>query len=156
MWLNKKSKEYKVKKEGDYYLLDIKDDKISLPIIPVGIGNPHAVIEVANLQNYPVAEIGKEVCGHEKFPNGANVSFIELVSRKQLNLRVFERGVGETSACGTAACAAAACGIKIGKLDSQVLVNQPGGGLKIIWNNFEQPMIMSGPSKKVYEGIFNT
>ena len=78
------------------------------------------------------------------------------MSRQQLNLRVFERGVGETSACGTAACAAAACGIKIGKLDSEVLVNQPGGGLNIIWNNFEKPMIMSGPSKKVYEGIFNT
>ena len=144
------------KKEGDYYLLDIKNDRISLPIIPVGIGNPHAVIEVTNLQDYPVAEIGKKVCSHENFPNGANVSFIELVSRQQLNLRVFERGVGETSACGTAACAAAACGIKKGTLDSEVLVNQPGGGLNIIWNNFEKPMIMSGPSTKVYEGIFNT
>ena len=92
-----------------------------MPIIPVGIGNPHAVIEVANLQNYPVAEIGKGVCGHEKFPNGANVSFIELVSRKQLNLRVFERGVGETMLAGPRhARAAAACGIKFGKLDSEV------------------------------------
>ena len=127
-----------------------------MAIIPVSVGNPHAVVEVANLQSYPVADIGKKISGHKSFPNGANVSFIELVSRKQLNLKVFERGVGETSACGTAACAAAACGIKLGKLDSEVLVNQPGGELIIIWDSLEKPLRMSGPAKKVYEGVFKT
>ena len=142
------------KQEGDYYLLNIQNDKNPLAIIPVSIGNPHAVVEVSNLQDYPVSEIGKEVSAHKNFPNGANVSFLEIVSRKQVNLKVFERGVGETNACGTAACAAVACGIKLGKLDSEVLVNQPGGRLSVIWNNFDTPLIMSGPSKKVYEGIF--
>ena len=144
------------KKEGDYYLLDIKDNQVSLAIMPVNVGNPHAVVEVANLQTYPVADIGREISGHKNFPNGANVSFIELVSRKKLNLKVFERGVGETSACGTAACAAVASGIKLGKLGSEVLVNQPGGRLDIIWDSFEKPLIMSGPSRKVYEGILTT
>ena len=145
-----------LKKEGDYYLLNIKNYKKPLPIIPVSMGNPHAVVEVQNLQDYPVAEVGKAVGGHQSFPEGVNVSFIELISRNQLNLKVYERGVGETSACGTAACAAVACGIKLGKLDSEVLVKQPGGNLSVIWNSFEKPLIMSGPSKKVYEGIFET
>jgi len=145
-----------LKKKGDYYLLNIKNNKKPLPMIPVNIGNPHAVVEVQNLQDYPVAEVGKAVGGHQSFPEGVNVSFIELISRNQLHLKVYERGVGETSACGTAACAAVACGIKSGKLDSEVLVKQPGGNLSVIWNSFEKPLIMSGPSKKVYEGIFET
>ncbi len=145
-----------LKKEGDYYLLNIKDNAEPLAIIPVSVGNPHAVVEVSNLKNFPVTEIGKAVSGHQSFLDGVNVSFMELISRTQLNLKVFERGVGETSACGTAACAAVACGIKLGKLDSEVLVSQPGGNLSIIWDSFEKPLIMSGPSKKVYEGVFET
>ena len=143
-----------LKKEGDYYLLKLKNNKKPLAIIPVSMGNPHAVVEVKNLRDYPVAEVGKAVSTHKCFREGVNVSFTELISRTQLNLKVYERGAGETNACGTAACAAVACGIKLGKLDSEVLVEQPGGILSINWDGFEKPMIMSGPSKKVYEGVF--
>lgn len=121
----------------------------------VSMGNPHAVIQVTDVDNAPVAEIGPILENHPRFPQRVNVGFMQVVARNHIRLRVYERGTGETLACGTGACAAVVSGIVQGLLDPEVQVTLPGGNLMIKWQSAEQPVWMSGPATTVYEGRIN-
>ena len=118
----------------------------------VSMGNPHAVLEVADVDTAPVLDIGPQLETHPAFPNKANIGFMQIVSRSEIKLRVFERGAGETLACGTGACAAVVAGIASDKLDNQVEVQLPGGKLKINWPGEGQSVILSGSAKTVFHG----
>ena len=121
----------------------------------VSMGNPHAVIPVAAAAEAPVAEVGSALERHEAFPNGTNVGFMEIVDRSHIVLRVHERGCGETRACGTGASAAAAVARLWGETDATVVVRLPGGELSITWEGPGEPLWMTGPAVRVYEGITN-
>ena len=121
----------------------------------VSMGNPHAVMQVANVEQAQVEKIGPLVTKHPIFPEGVNVGFMEVVNRNTIRLRVYERGVGETLACGTGACAAVAIGRARGSLDDIVTVKLTGGDLTIRWLDNQDSMTMSGPTCTVYEGRFN-
>lgn len=118
----------------------------------VSMGNPHGILFVDSVDNAPVLELGPQLEAHEKFPNRANISFLEIISRTEAKLRVFERGVGETLACGTGACAAVVAGIRAGKLDNKVNIELPGGALCIDWQGEGHPVMMDGPAKTVFQG----
>ena len=118
----------------------------------VSMGNPHCVLSVDNVDQAPVQTLGPVLECHERFPNRVNVGFMELVSREAIRLRVFERGVGETLACGTGACAAVVSGRQQGLLDEQVKVTLPGGTLTIQWAGVGHPVLMTGPAVTVFEG----
>jgi diaminopimelate epimerase len=116
------------------------------------MGNPHAVCIVDDLQHYPVRKYGPRIEEHTRFPNRVNAGFMEIISKSEIHLRVYERGAGETIACGTGACAAVVTGRIRGLLDRRVLVNLRGGQLEIEWEGEGKPVIMSGPAKTVYHG----
>jgi diaminopimelate epimerase len=116
------------------------------------MGNPHAVIAVADVEQAPVASLGPLIEHHAAFPNRVNAGFMQVVSRSQIKLRVFERGSGETLACGTGACAAVVAGIRLGLLDSQVQVQTRGGVLTNEWQGAGQPVFMTGPATTVFSG----
>jgi diaminopimelate epimerase len=118
----------------------------------VSMGNPHAVTLVADVDTAPVATVGPLVESHPRFPRRVNVGFLQVVSRSQVRLRVFERGTGETLACGTGACAAVVVGIRLGLLDARVDVQTRGGQLTIEWAGLGQPVRMTGPAVTVFEG----
>ena len=118
----------------------------------VSMGNPHAVQRVADVDAAPVAEQGPLIEHHAAFPNRVNAGFMQIVSRREVRLRVFERGAGETLACGTGACAAVVCGIRWGLLDAEVDVHTRGGLLSIAWAGAGQPVYMTGPAATVFEG----
>ncbi|EKE80604.1 diaminopimelate epimerase [Idiomarina xiamenensis] len=117
----------------------------------VGMGNPHCVLHVDDIAQAPVAEHGRLLTQHERFPEGVNVGFMQTLNRQHVHLRVFERGVGETQACGSGACAAVVVGILQGKLDNLVQVDLPGGRLTIRWRE-GQPVKMTGPAEWVFDG----
>lgn len=118
----------------------------------VSIGNPHAVVQVKDTDLANVAVIGGALNSHPAFPEGCNVGFAELIDRRKFRLRVFERGAGETLACGSGACAAAVVLIRAGLVDSEVCVIQAGGRLIIGWNGGSEPIYMTGPAVHVFEG----
>jgi len=118
----------------------------------VSMGNPHAVLRVASVEDAPVAMLGAVIEAHPDFPKRCNVGFMERVSEQAIKLRVFERGVGETLACGTGACAAVVYGITRGWLSDLVTVELPGGKLSVSWAGAGQPVIMTGPTAVVFEG----
>jgi len=118
----------------------------------VSMGNPHVILNVANTESAPVSNLGAIIESHERFPQRVNVGFMQVLSRGEINLRVFERGAGETLACGTGACAAVVAGSLQDLLDSPVKVNLPGGSLNIEWGGSSQPVIMTGPATTVYQG----
>lgn len=128
-------------------------DGESCTIGAVSVGNPHALLQVPDIEAAPVAELGPQISGHAAFPRGCNAGFAEVVDRGHIRLRVFERGAGETRACGSGACAAAAILIRNGSLDTQVLVKQVGGDLIIEWTGEGQAIMMTGPAVHVYKGI---
>lgn len=119
----------------------------------LSLGNPHAVITVEDLSKTAVKDIGAALGAHPDFPEGVNVGFMQILSREAIKLRVFERGAGETQACGTGACAAVVAGCLQGQLDDTVTVNLTGGTLRITWHQDESPVLMTGPTTTVYEGI---
>ncbi|MDP7402028.1 MAG: diaminopimelate epimerase [Gammaproteobacteria bacterium] len=122
----------------------------------VSMGNPHAVIIVEDLENAAVKEIGRALQAHPDFPNSVNVGFMQVLRRDRIKLRVFERGTGETLACGTGACAATVVGCLNGLLDETVEVYLKGGCLKIQWPlsvSEDSPVVMTGPAHIVYDGI---
>jgi diaminopimelate epimerase len=123
----------------------------SIEIVAVSMGNPHAVLLVNDVRTAPVATLGPQLEHHPRFPQRVNVGFMQIVSRTEINLRVFERGAGETLACGTGACAAVSGQLR-GLLDDTVQVNLPGGALSIEWQGEGQPVMMTGPATTVYEG----
>ncbi len=118
----------------------------------VSMGNPHSVMLVDDITAAPVATLGPAIEAHAQFPQRVNAGFMQLISRTEVNLRVYERGVGETLACGTGACAAVVSGQMRGLLDQQVMVHLPGGSLTIEWQGIGQPVIMTGPATSVFEG----
>ena len=121
-------------------------------VTAVSMGNPHAVQVVADVDSAPVAEQGPLIEKHPRFPQRVNAGFLQLVSRQAIRLRVYERGAGETLACGTGACAAVAAGIARGLLDSPVRVVTRGGELNIAWRGKGAPVLMSGPAVTVFTG----
>ncbi len=118
----------------------------------VSLGNPHAVLWVDDINTAPVAEIGTALQSHSVFPAGVNVGFMQRLSDSEIKLRVFERGVGETQACGTGACAAVAVGVRQGLLQRQVSVTLLGGTLKLLWPENNKTIEMTGPCSTVFEG----
>jgi diaminopimelate epimerase len=118
----------------------------------VSMGNPHAVQRVDDVDTAPVAEQGPLIEHHRRFPQRVNAGFLQVVSRDEVRLRVFERGAGETLACGTGACAAVAVGIRAGWLGPRVDVHTRGGLLTIEWAGDGGPVQMSGPAEFVFEG----
>ena len=118
----------------------------------VSMGNPHAVLVVDSVDKAPVEIWGPELESHAVFPNRANIGFMEIISKNEVNLRVYERGAGETQACGTGACAAVVSGRLRGLLDSKVTVHLPGGDLEIEWAGEGHSVNMTGPVSSVYEG----
>lgn len=131
-------------------MLLLADDEIA--ITAVGMGNPHAVQLVADVDTAPVDRVGPLIESHPRFPQRVNAGFMQVVDRHTVRLRVFERGVGETLACGTGACAAAVAGIARGLLDSPVCVAMRGGELSIAWNGTGGPVLMTGPAVTVFKG----
>jgi len=118
----------------------------------VSMGNPHAVQVVGDVDKAPVAELGPQIEHHLRFPKRVNAGFMQVVERNYVKLRVYERGAGETLACGTGACAAVVAGIRRGLLDSPVRVSARGGELSIAWAGEGQPVYLSGPAVTVFEG----
>lgn len=127
------------------------DDK-NIEFFAVSMGNPHTVIEVDDIAHVPVEKIGKAFQARAEFPESVNVGFAQILSRTHIKLRVFERGAGETLACGSGACAAVAALITQGKLESDVRVSLPGGDLQIEWTDKASPIRMTGPATFVFEG----
>jgi len=124
----------------------------TVPAGVVGIGNPHVVLQVPQVLNAGVRDLGPLLESHERFPNRVNVGFMQIVNSHHIILRVFERGVGETRACGSGACAAVAVGINQGLLDKTVTVTLLGGDLKICWQNTTSSIEMTGACSTVFEG----
>ncbi len=121
----------------------------------VSVGNPHIVLTVDDCASAPVNTMGPVLGAHPDFPQGVNVGFMQVLDRSTIRLRVYERGVGETDACGTGACAAVACGIRIGLLDNPVTTLLTGGELTIDWNADDSAIVMTGPASTVFEGRIN-
>ena len=130
------------------------DDARILPVevAVLSMGNPHAVQRVADVDLASVAEVGPRVENHARFPRKVNAGFLQIVTRSQARLRVFERGAGETLACGTGACASVVAGIRLGWLDSKVDVDTRGGRLTIEWQGGPNHVLMTGPALSVFEG----
>ncbi|MBX9915315.1 MAG: diaminopimelate epimerase [Pseudomonadaceae bacterium] len=127
-------------------------DGESHTLAAVSMGNPHAVLRVADAELAPVHALGAKLEHHPRFPQRVNVGFLQVVDRHYAKLRVWERGAGETQACGTGACAAAVAAIGQGWMDSPVQIELPGGRLSIEWAGPGQPVMMTGPAARVYEG----
>ena len=132
------------------YSLDVNGNKVIVGA--VSMGNPHAVLVVADTESAPVETLGPAIESHPRFPNKVNVSFMAIKNSREIDLRVYERGAGETMACGSGACAAVVCGITQGILDNEVLVNLPGGELIIHWGGTGTPVMMAGPAATVFQG----
>lgn len=121
-------------------------------ISAINVGNPHAVTIVKDIAAAPVGRLGPIIESHTRFPDKVNVSFMQILSRSKIALRVFERGVGETRACGTGACASVVAGRLQGLLDDAVEVQLPGGSLQLTWAGNDADITMTGPACRVYEG----
>ncbi len=118
----------------------------------LSMGNPHAVLRVADVDSAPVATLGPQLEQHTRFPRKVNVGFVQPLSRAEVKLRVHERDAGETLACGTGACAAVVAGIRLGWLDRRVEVHTRGGNLLIEWPHDQSGVLMTGPAQTVFEG----
>ncbi|MCA1937638.1 MAG: diaminopimelate epimerase [Dechloromonas sp.] len=132
------------------YNLDVADETLEISV--VSMGNPHAVQVVDCVDQAPVGEHGPLIESHERFPQRVNAGFMQIVDRHAIRLRVYERGAGETLACGTGACAAAVAGIRRGLLESPVRVTTRGGDLNIAWGGEGRPVMMTGPAVTVFSG----
>ena len=137
--------------EADCYVLKVGDEAVDIGA--VSTGNPHAVLRIADIAAAPVARLGPAIEIHPRFPQGANVGFMQIVDRARIRLRVFERGVGETRACGTGACAAVAVGRKQGLLEAEVRVDLPGGSAHVAWPGPGSPVWLTGPAVTVFSGM---
>ncbi len=135
------------------YSLTVDDQQ--LEISAVSMGNPHAVMLVDNVRTAPVERLGPLVEYHPQFPQRVNVGFMQKISGREIDLRVFERSAGETLACGTGACAAVVAGRLRNLLEENVKVNLPGGSLQITWAGEGHPVIMTGPATTVFHGQVN-
>jgi diaminopimelate epimerase len=132
------------------YNLDVADETLEISV--VSMGNPHAVQVVDSVDGAPVAAHGPLIENHERFPQRVNAGFMQILDRSAIKLRVYERGSGETLACGTGACAAVVAGVRRGLLDSPVRVTTRGGDLTIAWGGADHPVLMTGPAVTVFSG----
>jgi diaminopimelate epimerase len=133
-----------------FWPLQLKDKTVQVAV--ASMGNPHAVQLVDDVDTAPVESDGPVIEHHSRFPKRVNAGFMQVMDRNHVRLRVFERGAGETLACGTGACAAVVCGIRSGLLDSPVSVQMRGGELSIGWDGGTSPVTLTGPAVSVYEG----
>ncbi len=146
---------FKAKKAEKTYLLPVlmEQDVMQTYLCgAVSMGNPHCVIQVDDVANTDVDTIGRLITRHERFPQGVNVGFMEVIDPHYVKLRVYERGAAETLACGSGACAAMVVGHLQGKLGKRVKVELPGGYLNIEWQGEGKPLWMTGPAQHVYDG----
>lgn len=134
------------------YDIEVQDQEVALSV--VNMGNPHAVLLVDDVAKAPVAWLGPLLESHPRFPARVNVGFLHILTPDRVKLRVFERGTGETLACGTGACAAVVAGRRLGLLDARVLVELPGGELLIDWPGEGAEVRMEGPATRVFEGLW--
>ncbi|QJC30813.1 diaminopimelate epimerase [Enterobacteriaceae endosymbiont of Macroplea appendiculata] len=141
---NKTQENYKIKFHNKYVYFNI-----------VSIGNPHCVIQVPSINNYPVKLIGSFIEDHHVFPKKINVNFMEIVNNTNIKLRVYERGVGETYSCGSGACASVAVGIKKKLLSHNVQVDLMGGYVKVIWDHVTSNLFLLGTACHIYDGNIN-
>ena len=132
--------------------LEVEAGSEIVAVAVLSMGNPHAVQEVADVEAAPLPVQGPEIENHPRFPKRVNAGFMQVVDRGRIRLRVWERGVGETLACGTGACAAVVAGIRLGRLDPRVDVETRGGLLTIEWAGGDAPVSMTGPAVTVFEG----
>ena len=139
---------------GDAITHPLEVDGLNVDVSVVSMGNPHAVQVVADVDAAPVTTQGPRIEHHPRFPQRVNAGFMQVVNRTHIRLRVWERGAGETLACGTGACAAVVAGIRRGLLDSPVRVQTRGGELDIEWAGPGQPVLMTGPAATVFEGTW--
>jgi diaminopimelate epimerase len=133
--------------------LDVAGRTVEAAVL--SMGNPHAVVRVDDVRSAPVATLGPAIEGHARFARGVNAGFMQVVSPREIALRVYERGAGETLACGTGACAAVVAGIRLGWLDARVDVHTRGGVLSIEWagrSEAQAHVLMTGPAETVFEG----
>ncbi len=133
-----------------FYTLEVAGELLKLAV--VNMGNPHAVLPVACVEQAPVQRLGALLESHPRFPARINVGFMQVLTRDAIKLRVYERGVGETLACGTGACAAVVAGRRAGWLDARVKVQLAGGELQVEWAGGNAPVLMLGPASILYEG----
>ena len=142
---------FEVEHQVKVYDLTLSDDrKVCLGVL--SMGNPHAVMVVNDINATDVALLGPMIESHTNFPERVNVGFMQVLNKSEVIVRVYERGVGETQACGTGACAAVVHGIQVGLLDSKVKVNLTGGELDIVWMGQQKPVRMTGPAMHVFDG----
>lgn len=132
------------------YPLEVANQQLTISV--VSMGNPHAVQIVEDVETAPVLEQGKLIEIHPRFPDRVNAGFMQIIDEHHIKLRVFERGSGETLACGTGACAAVVVGIQLGRLQSPVKVSARGGELHIAWQGGSSPVMMTGPAVTVFTG----
>lgn len=132
------------------YVLEVANQELT--ISAVSMGNPHAVQIVENVEIAPVVALGSQIEVHPRFPERVNAGFMQIIDAHHIKLRVFERGSGETLACGTGACAAVVAGIQLGRLQSPVTVSARGGELHIAWQGGNAPVMMTGPAVTVFKG----
>ncbi|HET9861847.1 MAG TPA: diaminopimelate epimerase [Steroidobacteraceae bacterium] len=145
-----KSLPFEASAEAHVYPLAVAGTEVEIGA--VSVGNPHAVLTVTSVASAPVDRLGPAIERHPRFPNRVNVGFMEIVDRAHVRLRVFERGVGETLACGTGACAAVAVGRRHGRLDATVEVELPGGKLELTWPGAGEHIWMKGPTAVSFTG----
>ncbi|HEY8360036.1 MAG TPA: diaminopimelate epimerase, partial [Ramlibacter sp.] len=136
--------------QGDWQTWQLEAPAASVAVL--SMGNPHAVQLVVDVDAAPVTTDGPLIEHHRRFPNRVNAGFMQVVDRGRIRLRVWERGAGETLACGTGACAAVVAGIRLGRLDARVDVETHGGVLTIAWAGGAAPVFMTGPAVTVFEG----
>ncbi len=136
------------RREGGFELWPLLGQELAV----LSMGNPHAVLRVADVDSAPVATLGPQIESHGRFARKVNVGFVQPLSRGEVRLRVFERDAGETLACGTGACAAVVAGIRLGWLDRRVEVHTRGGELLIEWPHEQASVLMTGPAQTVFEG----
>jgi diaminopimelate epimerase len=136
--------------EAPAYSLSV--DGVEVEIGAVSLGNPHAVLRVPDVKTAQIGRFGPSIECHPRFPKRANVGFMQIVDRGRIRLRVFERGAGETMACGTGACAAVAVGRRRGLLDAEVQVELPGGMAKVSWAALGEHLWLTGPATTVFTG----
>ena len=141
---------FEASREADIYPLRVGDKE--LQIGAVSMGNPHAVIQVQDVRAAPVDTLGPAVENHSRFPRRTNVGFMQVVTPGHIRLRVYERGAGETQACGTGACGAVAVGRRLGLLQERVQVDAPGGSMTVRWAGPGKSLWLTGPAVSVFEG----
>lgn len=139
--------------QANIYSLEVNGERTAISAL--SMGNPHAVLIVEDVETAPVQAVGRQIEVHPLFPERVNVGFMQIINQHHIKLRVFERGSGETLACGTGACAAAVAGIQLGLLQSPVKVSARGGELHIAWLGNGSPVMMTGPAVTVFSGTIS-